>query len=132
MIGVDTNVLARLVVEDDPEQFEAARRFFAARSATDPAVISLIVVAELAWVLRNPYSFSLERVIDIVDAFLASADFVLERRGLVEEAVARARESRADIADCLIAAVAGELGARSTATFDKLAARRIPGMELLK
>jgi predicted nucleic-acid-binding protein len=81
---------------------------------------------------RNPYSFSAERIVDTVDAFLASDDFLVERRNLVESALAQARESRADIADCLIAVVAADLGADSTATFDKKAAKRIPGMELLK
>jgi predicted nucleic-acid-binding protein len=132
VIGVDANVLARLIVEDDAKQLELAKRFFAQRSPADPVVISLVVVAELAWVLRNPYSFSLERVADVVAAFLASADFLLERRRLVEDAVALSRERRVDIADCLISAVAADLGAVSTATFDKLAAKRIPGMELLK
>jgi predicted nucleic-acid-binding protein len=132
VIGVDTNVLARLIVEDDPKQLEAAKRFFASRSPSDPAVISLVVVAELVWVLRNPYSFSLEKVTDLVTALLASNDFLLERANLVERAVALARESRVDIADCLICAAAADLGSSSTVTFDKVAARRIPGMELLK
>ena len=132
MIGVDTNVLARLIVEDDPKQLEAAKRFFSTRSPTDPALISLVVVAELVWVLRSPYSFSVERVIDVIAAMLTSDDFVLERSDLVEQAVVLARESRVDIADCLISAVAASLGAGSTVTFDKVAAKRIPGMELLK
>lgn len=132
MIGVDTNVLARLIVEDDATQLEQARRFFVARSPLSPAVVSLVVIAELAWVLRNPYAYGLEQIIDVVEALLASDDFTVERRRLVEVAVAEAREKRADIADCLIAAVAADLGATTTVTFDKKAAKRIPGMELLK
>jgi predicted nucleic-acid-binding protein len=124
--------LARLIVEDDAKQLELARRFFAERSPADQAVVSLVVVAELVWVLRNPYSYSTERVADLIAALLASDDFLLERSRLVEESVALAREGRADIADCLISAVAAELGASSTVTFDKTAAKRIPGMELLK
>ena len=132
MIGVDANVLARLIVEDDARQLETAKRFFAERSPADPAVISLVVMAELVWILLNPYAFSRERVADVVSAFLASDDFLIERRHLVENAVALAREYRVDIADCLIAALADDLGARSSVTFDKVAAKRIPGMELLK
>jgi predicted nucleic-acid-binding protein len=132
VIGVDTNVLARLIVEDDKNQLEVARRFFSARSPASPALISLVVIAELAWVLRNPYAFSVERVIDVVDAFLSSDDFAVERRGVVEGAVHHARASRADIADCLIAALAIDLGATTTVTFDKKAAAHVPGMELLK
>lgn len=132
MIGVDTNVLVRLVVDDDIKQFEAAKRFFGERSPADPAVVSLVVVAEAVWVLRNPYAFDAERVTDFVAAMLDSDDFLVENRSVVESAVNLSRDSRADIADCLIAAVAANIGASSTVTFDRLAARRIPGMELLK
>ncbi len=132
MIGVDTNVLVRLFVEDDEKQSEAAKLFFAARSPSDPAVISFVVVAELVWVLRNPYSFNLERVADLLAALLESGDFLVERREIVEAAITLARGSRVDIADCLISAIAADLGATSTATFDRGAARHIPGMELLK
>lgn len=131
MIGVDTNVLVRLVVDDDIKQFEVAKRFFGERSPADPAVVSLVVVAEAVWVLRNPYAFDAERVTDFVAAMLDSDDFLVENRSAVESAVNLARASRADIADCLIAAVATNIGATSTVTFDRVAARRIPGMELL-
>lgn len=132
MIGVDTNVLARLIVRDDVVQLESARRFFSQRSRSDPAVVSLVVIAELVWLLRNPYSFSLHQIADAVAALLASDDFLIERGAYVEEAVALARERRVDISDYLIAAVATDLGATSTATFDKGAAKRVPGMVLLK
>ena len=132
MIGVDTNVLARLIVADDAKQLEVATKFFAGRSPSDPAFISLVVIAELVWVLRNPYAFTTERVGDVVSAFLESNDFVVERSSLVEEALDLARERRVDIADCLIAAVAATFGATSTVTFDKVSSKRIPGMERLK
>ena len=58
MIGVDTNVLARLFLEDDPKQTASARRFFAARSPTDPAFISAVVIAEFIWLLTSRYRYS--------------------------------------------------------------------------
>ena len=53
MIAVDTNILLRYVVRDDPEQLEKAANFFRERTTEDPAYVSLIVVAEMIWVLRR-------------------------------------------------------------------------------
>jgi predicted nucleic-acid-binding protein len=53
MIAVDTNVLVRLLTEDDPEQTAAARSLF----ATAPIWIAKTVLLETGWVLRSVYGF---------------------------------------------------------------------------
>ena len=45
MIGIDTNILVRLLTQDDPTRMHAARAFFAERNARDPAYVSAIVLA---------------------------------------------------------------------------------------
>ena len=53
MIGIDTNVLLRLLVRDDEAQVRAAERFFATHcSPENPGFVSLIVIVETAW--ANP------------------------------------------------------------------------------
>ena len=132
MIGVDTNVLVRLFVVDDARQSAIAGRFFVERTSADPAFVSLVVVAELVWLLDDTYDFSLAAITEVLSDLLASPDFVLERADFVAAAVELAQQSSIDIADFLIARVAANSGSRMTATFDKVAAKRIPGMELLK
>lgn len=55
MIAVDTNVVVRLLVLDDPEQSAQARDLFAAEQIFIPDT----VVLETAWVLA--YSYELDR-----------------------------------------------------------------------
>ncbi|MBN9311255.1 PIN domain-containing protein, partial [Devosia sp.] len=110
----------------------AARRFMSARTADDPAFVSVVVLAELAWVLERAYGFDGDAIHEVFDWVLESANIAIERPELAERAVAQAKAARAGIADCLIAAISADAGAASTVTFDQPAAKRIPGMELLK
>jgi predicted nucleic-acid-binding protein len=131
MIGVDTNVLVRLFVPVEPQR-EASLAFFSKRSPADPAYISLVVLAEFAWVLRRRYRYGYEKVAQGIQWMLDSDDFVVEKRDLVEWALANYSRSRIDFSDLLVAK-AGELaGATRTVTFDVDAAKFVPGMELLK
>lgn len=131
MIGVDVNVLVRIAVEDNAMETKAAQAFLAKRSAEDPAFVSTVVLAELAWVLDRSYGFSHEALHDVFEWVLDSSNIVIEQVDLVEPAIARAREARAGVADSIIAAIATGAGAAKTVTFDKQAAKHVPGMELL-
>jgi predicted nucleic-acid-binding protein len=130
MIGVDTNVLLRLFVPVDPER-ETAIAFFGQRSAADSAYVSVVTITEFAWVLRRRYKYTFEQVAQAIRWMLDSDDFALESRDLIEWALANYIHARIDFADLLIARSNELAGASHTATFDKSAARRIPGMELL-
>ena len=131
MIGVDTNVLVRLLIEESPQQTARAVDFFRQRSATDPAYISLIVTAELAWVLRKVYKFGQAQIAAAMGRLLETSDIVIERSDIVAWALKHFDHARIDLADLLIAAINEQAGCPTTVTFDKNAAKRIPGMELL-
>ena len=131
MIGVDTNVLARLFVADDPRQHLAAVQFFKARTADDPAFVSLIVVAELVWLLDRTYEFPKLRILELLSNALESPDFRFERHDLVESAVRAGMATKAGVADALIDSVAALAMCSSTVTFDTNAAKYVPGMSLL-
>jgi predicted nucleic-acid-binding protein len=131
MIAVDTNLLLRLVVSDDNEQHEMAKTFFAARSASDPAFVATIVMAEFAWVLTKRFGFPKDSVADLILALLRSPDLVIERPDLVAEAALQSRKPKVGFSDAFIAQLALAQGCRSVMTFDKDAAKRIPGMDLL-
>ena len=132
MIGVDTNVLVRIFVHDEPEQRAIAQRFLRLRSADDPAFVSAVVVAEVSWVLTRAYGFSVSAVRDALEWLFESTNIVVEAHDLLRSAVVLAAEKNADVADSIIAAIAAAAGASKTVTFDQPAAKRIPGMELLK
>jgi len=132
MIGVDTNVLLRLLVEEGSPQNKIAADFFAQRSPADPAYISVIVLTELLWVLKRRYKFPPSELVRVLHGLLDAADFTIERRDAVERAAARFGMPKLDFSDLLIAETNRDDGCTTTVSFDREVSRRIPGMELLK
>ncbi|MGV8939025.1 MAG: PIN domain-containing protein [Allorhizobium sp.] len=131
MIGVDTNILLRLIVVDDPEQNEKARHFLSQRSIEDPAYISAMVVAELVWFLRRRLNYQQSQIMDLLQSFLASNDVVVEYAEELGLLLSDETAPIADLADNLIAWAGMKAGCRKVVTFDRRAAKLIPGMELL-
>lgn len=131
MYAIDTNVLVRLLVEDDIAQGEQAERFIASESGVGNSVlISLLVLLETEWVLRSRYEFPKAKIIEALAALLDTQSFDVEDDGAVARALYLWRDVTAGFADCLIAERHLSLGAQATLTFDKKAAKRA-GMQLL-
>lgn len=131
MIGVDTNVLVRLLVQDPPSQHQSSLRFFGQRSKDDPAYVSLIVVVEFIWVMRTVYDYSMDSIRLALTSLLDSPDIHMQGRELVADAIVRSAQPKVDLVDVLIVGLAALQGCTTTVTFDKTAAKRVPGMELL-
>ncbi|MEP6480305.1 MAG: type II toxin-antitoxin system VapC family toxin [Rhodoglobus sp.] len=130
MIGVDTNVIVRFVVKDDAEQSEAAARFFAERSQTDPAFITIVTLVETVWTLKRSYWLQPDAVTRFVRGLLGSGDVVLQAPDVVRRALTEAEEAHTDFADAVIALLAIDADCDHTVTFDKRATE-LPGMLLL-
>jgi predicted nucleic-acid-binding protein len=119
MLGLDTNVLVRYLVRDDPSQYEKARRLITRElKRGEPVLVSLLVLLETEWVLRSRYELDKAERLMAISALLDSADLAFEDEACVEQAVYSWKESRADFADCLIEARHRRLGCSATATFD--------------
>jgi predicted nucleic-acid-binding protein len=121
--GIDTNVLIRYLVQDDPEQARRATRFIAQCSADDPCLVNRIVLCELVWVLESAYGYRREALARLLESILRTAELKVEDH---DDAWAALREYQggADFADALIAAGNLRLGCDQTATFDRQAGRR--------
>lgn len=130
MTGLDTNVLVRYFVKDDPLQTQAAEGLLDSLSPEEPGWLGLIVLVELVWALRFMYRFQRDGIARIVESLLRSLDVVVDQENVVHQALSLYRNSKADFADCLIAASARAAGCSKTVTFDRIAARDA-GMELL-
>ena len=132
MIGIDTNVLVRYITQDDPAQAALARRFVEKTISPErPGHVSLVVLAEMVWVLRTRYSASRGEIADAVEELLADPRLCLQEEDAVWRAVDEYELESVDFADALIAAIDREQGCTHTVTFDK-AALRIAGMTLLQ
>lgn len=124
MMGLDTNILVRLLVRDDPSQTEQAQAFLDTHCTQDsPAFINSVVLAELVWVLANPYGYSRSAIVQALEQLMAGNDRVFEHHDEVRTAVKAFGSSRIDFVDALIAAINRARGCQATATFDRRASR---------
>jgi len=124
MIGLDTNVIVRLFVDDDPEQVASARTFVATRcTPEDPGFIDRVALCESVWVLTAAYGYGRVAVADVIERLLASRDIRLEDHNLVRVAAQSYRVSNVDFADILIGHVNLARGCEATATFDRKAVK---------
>ena len=127
MLGLDTNVVVRLIVSDDAQQTRRARKLVEqALSRDEPVVVSLLVLLEAEWVLRSRYGFNREALLSIFRALLEARELSFEDEPAMEEALFRWKDSACGFSDCLIAAHNRQMGCRATATFDGKSAR-LPG-----
>lgn len=126
MLGIDTNVLVRFLVQDDEAQFEKARKLIKREvSAGGRVFVNQLVLMETEWVLRSRYSVPKNQIIEAISGLLDANDVQFEDEPAIEEAIFIWKESNSDFADCLIGAKNRRLGCRATATFD-LKASKLP------
>jgi predicted nucleic-acid-binding protein len=126
MIGVDTSLLARLILDDDPGQAAIVNRMHDA-AGTGGIYVSLVVVAELAWLLKRGYQKRPETVLAMIGDLLAAREYTVQQPDLVQAAIDDARKAKCGLADAIIARMNRAAGAEATLTFD-IPAKRLPTM----
>ena len=130
MIGLDTNVLVRYVMQDDARQSLRATKLIESLSADEPGFVPVVALVELVWVLSDSYGLSRAQVAALLDGLLRSKELVLDRADLVTQALNRYRAAAVDFADALIERIAAAAGCPATMTFDAGAAKAA-GMTLV-
>jgi predicted nucleic-acid-binding protein len=126
MRSVDTNVLVRLLVRDDPVQADAAEAF-----VSGGAWVSQLVLAETTWVLTSVYSCGPRELAASLDRLLDHRDLVLQHSDVVEAALQTFRKRPAvSFSDCLIVETARRENHMPMGTFDRDLAR-LDGVERL-
>lgn len=118
MIALDTNILARYLLDDEPAQARTARRLLA--DAKAEYWIPVTVVLELAWALRKadaPRSVVMERLRDL----LSLRNVRTQNAELVFQALRWAAEGM-DLADALHLVLSGK--AERFVTFDEALVKR--------
>jgi len=123
MIGLDTNVLVRLWVQDDPRQADAARALVVEHGQRPGSLrVSDAALLEGVWTLKSVYGYSRSQIAAAVTGLLEEPAYALFDRNRIRAALEQYRASRADFGDCLIAADNAAAGCDFTATFDRIAA----------
>ncbi len=124
LTGIDTNVLLRVLLQDDPVQGPIAARFFRELGTGSPGFITQVTLAETYWVLarakRLPRATCLAVIRRLVETEVLEFD---DGEGVVR-ALSLA-EAGADFADALIQGAMELFGVDETVTFDRAAAERL-------
>ena len=85
MLGLDTNVVMRLLVSDDAEQTRRARKLIEqSLDREEPVLVSLLVLIESEWVLRSSYGFKRDAVLNMFRALLEARELSFEDEPAVE------------------------------------------------
>jgi predicted nucleic-acid-binding protein len=131
MIGLDTNVLARYLAQDDADQAALATRVVE-RELTEgaPGFVGLVVLVETTWVLQRLYRASAEEIRETVNDLLSSSRIVVENRDVVARALVTSGKTGCGFADAIIAASATNAGCKKIVSFDRGAVRA--GMTLIE
>ncbi len=130
MIGLDTNVLVRYIMQDDTKQSALATRIVEALTAESLGFVPLVAVVELAWVLSSAYELNRSQLIAAFEALLRTRELVVEHGETVWKGLRLLQRTGGDFADCLIACSAEAAGCAKTMTFDRGAAKN-GGMTLV-
>lgn len=131
MIGLDTSVLCRYLLADDPQQTKVAARVIeGAADREEPCFISKIVLCELVWVLESCTSMKRAGIAEVVGRILHASNLEVEQPEMAHRSLALFKKHGGDFADYLIHESNLFGGSQKTLTFDE-ELRGIPGVEVL-
>jgi predicted nucleic-acid-binding protein len=124
MASLDTNVLVRWLVADDPAQTaQVATLLESAIAASTALFVPSTVQLELEWVLRSRYALDKATVLTTFTALLETQELELQFEAALERALHLYRQGAAEFADCLHAGLSDAAGQAPLLTFDAKAAK---------
>ena len=123
--GLDTNVVLRWLFVDRtaPDQNAAATRAVEAAIAAGGVRLTVVVLAELVWLMRSRLGMDRSAQMMALQALIERDGVQIEDRPLVVAAIEATLGGPAGFADHLIGISNARAGCRTTLTFDKAAAR---------
>lgn len=132
MRALDTNVLVRFIIDDDPAQSAKAERVLGdSIRSQERLFISLPVLCEFVWTLKDKrLKQPKSNIVSYIQSLVNDGLFQIEARHQVIAALDLYREGKADFADYLIGELAQKANCRDTVTFDR-ALKGSPGFTLL-
>jgi predicted nucleic-acid-binding protein len=120
VIGLDTNVLVRYLVEDDPAQSaRAARLITAAAQSGEQLLVTAVVLCELTWVLAAGYKTPKHELLMVLRNLLRARQLTFESQDVLIRAIDAFEKGRGDLSDYVIREAARAAGCPQVVTFDK-------------
>ncbi len=131
MIGIDTNILLRLWLDDDPAQDKRIDSLLAAHGVMPGSLlVTDVVLVEAIWTLRSAIEQDKHAQSLAVRSLLEETAFAFEDRDAVLAALSLFEADSCAFADCLVVAKHAQRGCDFTATFDR-GMGKLPGVKVL-
>jgi predicted nucleic-acid-binding protein len=127
MIGLDTNVVVRYLVQDDPKQSKQATQAIEKAAAEGKTLaISQVTLCEIVWVLERCYSLGKKELVAVIKQILKTQQINVEQDTVARQALHDFEEKEGvDFSDCLIGRQNAAKGCAFTYTLNKKAAQRL-------
>jgi predicted nucleic-acid-binding protein len=131
MIGIDTNILLRLWLNDDPAQNKRIDALLATHGGMPGSLlVTDVVLAEAVWTLKAAFEQDRHGQLIAIGSLLEETAFAFEDREAVAAALTLFETGSCGFADCLVVAKHARQGCDFTATFDR-GMRKLPGVKVL-
>ncbi|MDF1607946.1 hypothetical protein PZ897_07150 [Hoeflea sp. YIM 152468] len=114
MIGIDSNIIVRLLMRDDKKQFDAAGELVKSSDAERPLFVNPMVMGETIWT-------------GLLDTVEIRVPEMLQMKNWAEWL----HSPYPDLSGAVIAGLNRENGCEKPRTSDRKTAASVPGMELL-
>jgi len=126
MRGLDTNVLIRYLVQDDPQQSRKATQYIERHCTGErPGVINHVVLCEMTWVLAVNYDQSRAEIATVIDQLLRVSQLEVINAHIVWKALVDYKQSNSvEFSDYFIARINESYGCDTTVTFDVKASKQ--------
>ncbi len=130
-IGIDSNILIRHLVQDDPVQSRKATELIEhTLTETNPGFVSTSSWPKLHGCWNGPTTLSDYEIAAALERILQTEVFVVESEAEVFTAMTALKEGRGSFADALIGAIGSQSRLLADLTFDRKALR-LPHFQLL-
>ena len=127
MIALDTNVLVRMLIEDDRRQAQIIEKTIVwAEKNSIPVLILSEVLVETVWVLESVYQCSREEIVTFLQTLIVTPTFSFVDPQVVRRAIHEYKKG-GDFADLIIVNQAKEHQVKTLLSFDKKLQKKFPG-----
>lgn len=117
MISIDTNILARAFLEDDPDQAKASKKLMESAAKDNQLFISSYALLEFVWVLKVK-KFTRKEIYEAIITLTDSPGITIGQREVILFAAEKFYKGKADFGDYMILSEGERYGAKILKTFD--------------
>jgi predicted nucleic-acid-binding protein len=122
--ALDTNVLVRFLVDDDPKQSKIVYEVFKGAEIRNTTFwVPLLVLIELLWVLESAYRIPRNTILDSINELILMPILRFEGHETIQRFLFSAHGNHVDLSDILIGCSAKSSGCDHVLTFDKKASK---------